>query len=173
MSKLYHHWKPTELYQRIEAPASLRDWLLDYGSLTRKIRSVCPNMQVRVLSEKWQRPLLDEAKILKLSSNQSAWIRCVLLECNDKPLVYARTVIPNCHIGNPWFRLKQLGNQPLGEVLFQLPAIERGEFEITCVAQHDWPGLVSKYPTSFSFARRSVFYQNRKPLLLTEAFLTT
>jgi len=171
MSLIYHHWKPARLYHRLDATPDLKSWLLDQGSLTAKIRTDCPQMQVKVLSEKWQRPLSDEAQVLGLTKKQSTWVRCVLLECDQKPLVYARTVIPDCHIGNPWFHLKQLGNQPLGEVLFQLPTIERGAFEIARVAQHDWPELISEQPANLSFARRSIFWQNRKPLLLTEAFL--
>lgn len=167
----FHHWKPAKLFSRLNAPFPLKHWLLDKGSLTAKLRQTCPKMNVKVLSETWQLPMAEEAKLLGLSYNQKAWVRCVVLHCQGQPLVYARTVIPNCQAGNPWFGLKQLGNQPLGEVLFQLKNIRRSHFEISEIKGRRWPQLKG-FDRSDTLARRSIFWKKQAPLLLTEAFLT-
>lgn len=170
---IFEHWKPASLFSRLNSPYVLKTWLLEQGSLTARLRSIYPKLEVKVLSENWQIPLKDESSLLRLPYDRQAWIRSVLLHCGEQELVYARTVIPDCFPGNPWFRLKKLGNQPLGEVLFQLKGIERGPFELTEIPRTSWPHLPEKINAQQkSFARRSIFIQQNKPLLLTEAFLT-
>lgn len=168
------HWFPDGLIHRLNCPTQLNHWLLDSGSLTAKIRLGCPQMEVSILSEVYEKPLASEARQLNIPLSQRAWIRCVFLMCHDQPIVYARTVIPHWQPGNPWYALKHLGNRPLGEVLFQLSDLKRTPFQITQTDAVNWPHLELKNSEQIqTFARKSVFIQDRYPLLLTEAFISS
>lgn len=173
--RLPAHWRPSKLVNRFEPSHALSQWLTDPRSLTLKLRSLCPQLQVRILSERWEKPSTSEAIKLGLSGSQKAWIRTVTLNCGETPLVYARTVIPHCHPGNPWFVLKLLGDRPLGEILFQKHQVERSEFEISRQMLANWPYLTAilqeKTTQDISYARRCLFQEKGHPLLLTEAFL--
>jgi chorismate--pyruvate lyase len=126
-------------------------------------------------SLKTERPLLDESTALGMHPNDLAWVRCVLLQCADQNWIYARTVIPNLTAESPWGALQKLGNKPLGDVLFELPSIQRTPFEFTSQALTTWPYLSKQLEPDESqgkgYARRSIFTQKGAPLLLTEVFL--
>lgn len=168
-------WKPASLLQRLQPSAQIADWLKTQQSLTARIRLLCPDMKVIVLSEKLERPLLDEAKALGLAFNDKAWVRCVLLQCQQNSWIYARTVIPNLDSENPWHHLQHLGDKPLGEVLFEQNNIQRSDFEFCSQPLAEWPYLLEnthyQNPQLRSFARRSLFSKQQAPLLLTEVFL--
>lgn len=168
-------WKPARLIRRITTDSKTQSWLTTPDSLTAKLKQSCPELQVRVLSEAEERPLLDEAKALNLHPQATAWVRCVLLKCGEQDWVYARTIIPNLTDHNPWQNLQNLGNKPLGEVLFELPSIQRSTFEFSKQPLKNWPylktALGQTQPKDIGYSRRSVFQQQKHPLLLTEVFL--
>jgi len=167
------HWLPAELCGRLHLTLPQKSWLLETQSLTARFRQTCPTLTVKVLSEQWQRPLIQEAKALGLPLHQWAWVRCVVLICQSQPLLYARTVIPHCHPKNPWFALKTLGNQPLGEVLFNLKNRQRSPFRLNRFqAELPYLSRLTKDSKVNALARQSIFYQKQQPLLLTEVFLT-
>lgn len=169
-------WKPAGLIARISPLRKIQHWLKTPASLTAELKQRCPHLEVVVLSQKFEVPLLSETQKLGLAINEEAWVRCVVLKCQQRNWVYARTVIPNLNSQNPWQELQTLGNKPLGEILFEIPSIQRSPFEFAKEALSDWPYLMnhlqqpqlSKKP---GFARRSVFKQKQSPLLLTEVFL--
>jgi chorismate--pyruvate lyase len=169
-------WKPSGLLRRITPSRKIQSWLNTPQSLTAKLKGLCPNLQVVVLSEKLEIPLLNESQKLGLHRDEQAWVRCVLLQCHDKNWVYARTVIPNFQPNNPWYELQNLGTKPLGEVLFEMPSIQRSAFEFSKDKLNYWPHLVENLSDNNAanqpgFARRSIFKQHHVPLLLTEVFL--
>lgn len=172
---LPHVWKPARLIRRITSEPYIQAWLTTPKSLTKKLRVPCPELTVEVLSESLDQPLLDEAKALAIHPKEPTWIRCVLLKCGDSNWIYARTIIPNLTPENPWHTLQNLGDKPLGEVLFELPSIQRSEFEFSKQILDSWPQLNEHLNTlqvnRTGFARRSIFRQQDMPLLLTEVFL--
>lgn len=178
MPEIKPNWIKTDQLTQIcpdrqhHTPAGIKAWLLERGSLTLKLRQTCPTLKVNVLSESFTSPLADEAEKLNIETNHQAWLRCVQIECENQALIYARTVIPHFNADNPWYQIQQLGNQPLGEILFSQakmsqPNLQRSEFEF-CLSDH-WPHQpADRQPF---FARRCLFHQNGYPLLLTEVFL--
>ncbi|MEA3404826.1 MAG: chorismate lyase, partial [Pseudomonadota bacterium] len=78
------HWKPEGLVKRITDVEGIQSWLTTKDSLTAKLRNQCPGIQVKILSERLEVPLSNEANALKMHSNELAWIRCVLLQCEDQ-----------------------------------------------------------------------------------------
>ena len=166
-------WKPAGLIRRVVNGAREISWLKTSESLTQKLKAKFPDLEVVILSETLEKPLLHEAQKLGISIHQEVWIRCVLLKSQQMELVYARTVIPFFDEQNPWKSLQTLGNKPLGEVLFQDKSLARSDFEFTQSKLQDWPYLRPTFPfhPPLAFARRSVFEKNHAPLLLTEVFL--
>jgi chorismate--pyruvate lyase len=148
-------WQPVHLMQRLAPPRALRPWLSDRGSLTQGLRRLCPMLYVTVMDEGYQRPTRQEAIALQVAPDRHCWVRTVRLHCQGQTWVYARTVIPDLMPGNPWYALKQLGNQPLGEVLFNTPHLARSDFQLS-------------RPNANDFARQSRFFRAQTPLLLTE-----
>lgn len=159
-----------------KVPTELAPWLFDQGSLTRRILLNCNSkFRVQVLSQNWQRPMLNEALRLDVHPEHHALIREVLLYCGDTPWVFARSVLPRKTLTGPRRFLGKLGNRPLGEILFSDPKIKRDALEIaeikkgqrmySCATQP-----LTELPVSV-WGRRSVFYLHKKPLLVNEVFL--
>lgn len=174
------HWKPAKLIRRITQNTQLQTWLTLESSLTENLQQICPSLKVLILSEDYATPLSSEAQCLELASHQKAWIRCVVLQCQEHNLIYARTVIPEMDDNNPWHDLQRLGNKPLGEVLFEDNRIQRTPFQFSQQNLKSWPYLAPHLSQSLvtppshhlkGYARRSVFLKHQMPLLLTEVFL--
>lgn len=164
-------WHQGALLQR-QMPGSLRDWLLDESSLTRRLQQSCAgNFHVELISLGWQRPLLDEAQTLGVRPWQRALIRQVRLWCDDQPWVFARTVIPMSSLRGKQRRLAHLGTRPLGAYLFADPALQRSPIQVARVDSGS--RLLSACPLSQAtlWGRRSVFKLHNHPLLVSEFFL--
>jgi chorismate--pyruvate lyase len=157
-------------------PVAMAPWLFDKGSLTRRILLHCENkFRVEVLSQQWQRPLLNEALRLGVHPEHFALIREVLLYCGEEPWVFARSVLPRKTLTGPHRFLSKLGNRPLGEILFSDPNIRRDALEVACIKQGQRmfncaTQSLKQVPESV-WARRSVFYLHKKSLLVNEVFL--
>lgn len=178
------HWKPEGLIRRLTPCKTTQSWLSTPHSLTARLRGECPALSVKILSEKLEKPLLNEAQALGMAPLDKAWVRCVLLQCpaDNAPSggcaanwVYARTVIPHFDPYNPWLQVQKLGEKPLGELLFELPGLRRSGFAFSHLALAGLPHLPAELSAgedgAKGFARRSVFIQQEAPLLLTELFL--
>ena len=170
------YWAHHQRWLNSRVPAPLRGWLLDAGSLTDRLKKACcGQFQVRVLDEGWQRPRLDEARVLSMSPTARSWVREVQLLCDDQPWVFARTVIPASTLTGRQRRLAHLGNRPLGAFLFADPGMRRDAVQLACIRRGQLMfaeatlGLRRKPPAIWG--RRSVFRVGGKPLLVAEIFL--
>jgi len=159
-----------------QIPVALSEWLLDPDSLTDRLRRACPGcFAVRVIDEGWQRPRLDEVRSLDMPVSAVAWIRQVQLLCDDRPWVFARSVIPSTTLTGQQRQLAFLGNRPLGAYLFSNPGLQRGAVEVARIQQDhamfaEATGGLSRRPAEI-WGRRSVFRVGGKPLLVAEVFL--
>ncbi len=152
-----------------------RGWLCDHGSLTRRLRAICPQLRVQRLGQRIARPNPDEYATLGLRRGQRALIREVLLICGDTPLVFAHSVVPLPGLDGPWVALSRLGNRPLGETLFADPRVRRFPLEYRQVdVRHPLylPAVahLAVAPRRL-WMRRSQFALTGHPLLVTEVFL--
>lgn len=139
-----------------------RQWLCQRRSLTDCLRRASDDQfSVRLLSLQVALPNPDEAAILGIPTNRRVLIREVELIGKNQVWVYARTVIPDATLRVCHRHIYQLGNRSLGSMLFSNPAIQRGTIEVSRIHA----GCVN-YP-----ARRSRFYIEQLPLLVTEVFL--
>jgi len=169
-------WKPNSRFLRTAIPDELYGWLLDPASLTRRLQQLCPGrFRVRVLAQGWGAPRLDEARALGIQAGRRAMIRQVQLLCDDRPWVYARTVIPATSLRGRLRRLAHLGTRPLGAMLFADPGMRRGIVELACIGRGetlyaDATRGIRQRPAAI-WGRRSVFRVLDKPLLVSEIFL--
>ena len=173
-------WQSAKASRKSRISERLRLWLLDNGSLTRRLRTLCPHgFRVHIISQGWSPPMINEAHHLAISFHTKVFSREVVLQCGQHALVYARTVIPARTLRGRLSRLAKLGNKPLGEILFTDPHIHRRDLEIARLQ----PGEVlfekarmamvdaPSPPVNAIWARRSTFAYHDKRLLVSEIFL--
>lgn len=149
---------------------AFRSWLIDEGSLTRRLQSSCAQFEVRGVRQRLQRPAPDEAALLGLRRGAVAWIREVWLHDGETPLVFARSVLPRASLRGAWRNLGRLGSRPLGSALFgDARVIRRPLAYRKFNLRRRLPGKAA--PAEIEWARRSVFVRDGRIILVTEAFL--
>jgi chorismate--pyruvate lyase len=158
-------------------PRSLRPWLCDRGSLTQRLKSRCSSFRVVPLATELTRPNPDEYALLGIQPGTRAYVREVMLLCNEVPVVFAHSVLPLTSVRGGWNGITRLGSRSLGEALFSDHRIQRQPLAFRRV-QRDHPlfRAIARQQTltvSDLWARRSVFCLNGHPLLVNEVFLPT
>ena len=149
----------------LKVPPALQPVLFDNGSLTARLKSKSQDFRVVVLNEQpIQANLFDDRYCDYIC-------REVLLLCDDVIQVYAQSWIskPACEKG-----VEQLGETPLGEVLFQNELWQRSKLEVAKV--NDTTKLaellnrkeLNRVPI---FARRRIFSQIDAHVMVCEVFL--
>ena len=155
--------------------AAHQDWIGCESSLTVRVKEMGIAFNVELLSQ-FNKPLLTDHQNKLNTADTSGLHREVLLKQGDLPLVYAQTLMPDSTISGTEKMLAELGNQSLGQVLFQSPQAIRGEIEYARVDQTSELGVFvsSQLHQPMSepcYIRRSLFHLNNKPLLVCECFL--
>lgn len=146
-------------------------WLFDSSSLTARLMGLCgSDFSVRVISQHYQKLDATEASAMALKKVHAALVRQVVLCRDEQPLVYARTVIPVTTIQGSQRRYANMGNRPLGAMLFADRTMRREEVEVALLPVHHY---ANKFTDSndLIWGRRSVFRVSGKPLLVSEYFL--
>ncbi len=168
-------WRNARCHGPETPPTRLRHWLLDRGSLTQRLIAASDGrFRVRVLHQRIARPQFSEMRLLNMPCGRLALIREVILYGYNQPWVFARSVLPLSSLTGRLRRLRKFDNRPLGDYLFRNPGLRRGELELTRL----FPASAI-LPKEFSavrdalWGRRSVFYVDHKPLLISEFFLPT
>lgn len=152
-----------------------QDWIQSESSLTVRIKELGIAFSLQVLSQTEQ-DLTPEQQQQLGTEDISATFREVLLKQGDKPLVYAQTIIPKSTLSGTEKGLAELGNQPLGQVLFQSPQAVRSAIEYAEVKPSSALGQfieleLQQVINHSCYIRRSNFLLNSKPLLVCECFL--
>lgn len=164
------HWLNPQQLNVTQLPYAVRPWLLDSGSLTQRLREASEgDFRVQLLSQTWQTPRFDEARLLGLAPRQQALVREVLLMCHNQPWVFARSIIPYTSLQGSLRFLRKLQDSALGALLFKDPNLHRSRFEICMLTLPH-----AQIPTSNSgaiYGRRSLFHLHRQPLSVAEFFL--
>ncbi len=110
-----------------------------------------------------------------MRTRSRALVREVHLLCNNEPWVFARTVIPPHTLKGKQRRLGKLGKKPLGAVLFADKSMHRTEMEIACIQPGQQLYQLATHHLSHCdqpiWGRRSVFFLNNHPLMVSEIFL--
>lgn len=172
------HWQGGSQLLNAAIPAQLKDWLCEERSLTRRLRLHCGQpFALEVISQRWERPLQDERRILGLRLGRLALVRQVRLLCGDRPLVFARSVIPIRTLRGATRRLSHLGSRPLADLLFTRRSVRRGEMEFALLRPgqvlHELSLQALQTNAEPLWGRRSLFRFGQKALLVSEMFSPT
>lgn len=165
-------WTRPEHFSSIQGP--MQSWLLDTGSLTERLQSLCDKFEVKVLGQSNVALDKSESLVLPDSINKTWQIREVILSGDGQPWVFARSVLPEQMCRSTW---ADLGNQPLGQRIFNDSSFVRSGFEIGHLQQHPLTHRHFSKETGSSsnqrqhWARRSIFSRGQDSLLVAEAFL--
>ena len=168
------NWLPVLGGTPAQMPENLGPWLIDNGSLTRKLVALSKDQfKVQVLRQEVATPGAAEANALKMTQQTPVMIREVVLKGRGRPWVFARSILPMTTMTGRLAGLRTLSNQPLGELLFQDPSMTREPLEAAWL-----PARILSVPAALAagdeplWARRSVFFLDKKPLLVSEVFLS-
>lgn len=163
-------------HSREHLPEHLLDWLLESDSLTAKLKRYCETFHVEVLGQKIE-PCSELESNSAIAAGEKVLVREVLLYCDNKPQVFARSLLPLSTLTDEDKNLAELGTKPLGHVLFNDPSLERKNLEIS---SFDQSSTVARLVRKLAFAatidhkmwgRRSLYYIHNKPLMVAEVFL--
>lgn len=165
------HWRPASRCQRLEPPG-LKPWLLDQGSLTAKLlHASAGDLRVRLLAQGFARPRRSERRALGMAGGYCALVREVVLQGRGQNWVFARSLIPVTSLTGRLRQLRRLRERPLGGFLFAQPDLQRGAMELSDIGpEHHYlpPWLQAG---NRLWGRRSVFWLEARPLLVSETFL--
>lgn len=170
-------WRDATAALRRRLPRAAQDWLYDRCSLTLRLQRACASghFAVSVLSQRRQRPLPDERRMLGMREHEYALVRQVYLLCAGQRWVYARTIVPLTSLNGRGRRLANLGSRPLGAMLFADRGVRRGRMQVAHLAPGDdvFDQAVAGLATipSRVWGRRSLFHYAGRPLLVNEIFL--
>jgi chorismate--pyruvate lyase len=153
----------------------VESWICSDTSLTVKVKELGTAFSVQLLSQ-LEQVISAEIKTLLSVNDNSGLFREVLLKQGTKPLVYAQTIMPDSTITGTESMLSALGDQSLGQVLFQSPQATRSNIEFSLVEPNSQLGQYIEQQLQqpiqdTCYIRRSVFHLNGKPLLVCECFL--
>ena len=148
LSKL--NWHDIDYFNDI--PEKALFWIKDNQSLTQKLKNRYPDFRVEV--HRQEELDLYKHEINQLGNEKKFIVREVFLYGDNQPIVFARSVIPK---NTKTDSIMEIGNKPLGEILFTNSNISREPIEITF--HNDIWG------------RRSVFIMNNSRILVSEFFL--
>ena len=156
------------------ACASYHSWLTAPMSLTQRLRECCQKFSVRDVQQRLAPPRLDEATAAKIAPHRAALIREVFLYCGERPVVYARSILPIESLVGAWARLGKLGTRPLGHALFSDRRVRRDPFRFRKFRSGDAVHRAAtrgKNVRQDLWGRHSVFHLHGRPIIVTEVFL--
>ena len=155
--------------------AGYAPWLHTDGSLTLRIQQRCDHFSVRNVHNRLATAAYDETALLGLPAQQKIYTREVFLHADGKPVVYAHSVVAARHLCGAWHALRNLGNRPLGALLFAHPLVQRSALHFHALKPNHplyrRAAFALDMPPHKLWARRSLFILNNAPLLVTEIFL--
>ncbi|MBF7073375.1 chorismate lyase [Glaciecola sp. MH2013] len=155
--------------QSLRVPnAKVANWLLHTGSLTERLQALTSNFRVEVVGQKTMRADESEINALPNYEAQTWQIREVILYGDNKPWVFARSVLPEHLCNTTW---SSLGNQPLGQRIFNDDQFVRSDFVIAELSYNPVAALLGESSEASLWARRSQFKVHQWDLLVAEVFL--
>jgi len=165
------------LWQRrpVGADARLRRWLLDRGSLTRRIQLRSRQFRVDLLALTKAPANRDERRLIEFGAGVHCAVREVALHSDGKAVIFAHSVAARRELKGPWRMLMTLGTRPLGAALFADPRVARQTLRFRRIRRGaELYGqacrLLDRAPVAL-WARRSLFVFRGSRLLVTEVYL--
>lgn len=151
----------------------LKDWLLNTGSLTERLKSECTQFHLTLIGQRQEALTLEEFHQVCSSEQtfrQEDWqVREVLLWGDGQPWVFARSIIPQVLCESNFVNLNTM---PLGHMLFNDKRFQRMPIEVTNMqnSQTFLNTLHINHQSSL-WGRRSVFCFENVKMMVSEIFL--
>lgn len=177
MSRSVPHARWVAHANGVNPSPAMRGWLTDRISLTIKLIAKSNRFRVQRLRQARGMSLQDEFAMLGMARPGCVQEREVLLRCDERPVVYAHTIVPLNATASDWPFFSALGERSLGTTLFGDPQVERGALQFArlrsahplvararAAVGADWGG-------ASLYARRCLFRRKNGLLLVTEIFL--
>ena len=153
------NWYADNAYTRNKIPKKLKEYVASKGSLTKKLITLSDNnFEVNVLAQNLSLPYYHEQLILAQNLYKWAMIREVELKIYGEAIVYARSIIPLSLILKGQSGLANLGQKPLGHLLFR-----HGQ---TDVSKREFMNAGTEI-----YARRTPYHYLNSKVLVSEVFL--
>ncbi|MCX7181309.1 MAG: chorismate lyase [Candidatus Methylopumilus sp.] len=139
-------------------------WLTEEDSLTERLKEEFGNVKVDVMYEGY------------ISEKESEYMREVIIQSDDLPMIYAKTLLKKNDIEDAWNCIKSLGQQSLANILFKDPKIFRRSLSYRICKSNDALYLHLKslnlIHDEVIWLRQSKWEREGKILLLVEVFLS-
>ena len=179
LSSAYARW--FDHANGVNPSPAMRQWLTDRTSLTLKLTARSRRFRVQRLRQGRALCLADECAVIALPRRAFVQEREVVLRCDERPVVYAHTIVPLHSTASDWPFFGRLGERSLGTTLFGDPRVQRGALQFARLpVQH---ALVRRAVAAAAadglrvasheqlYARRCLFKRRNGLLLVTEVFL--
>jgi chorismate lyase len=151
---------------------SLWTWLCNTDSLTARLVAKSQGaFQVEIQRQVIAIPSLSEQRLLGQAHPKLALIREVVLLGHGQPWVFARSVLPLESLNGKLRHLRKQDKRPLGAFLFSQPELRRSAIAVAQIRRHHNYVPDTLIQQDSLWGRRSVFYVEDKPLLVSEVFL--
>ena len=150
---------------------TLKNWLLNTGSLTERLQDHCHTFQLEVIGYQNESVSLADAEKIDCDSS-IVIVREVILSGDDVPWVFAHTIMPQALFEDGVNDLANLQDKPLGSVIFNDPKFSRQPFELVALPVDN--SLLSDLRIAISqplWGRRSIFNYQEYKMMIAEVFL--
>lgn len=166
-------WQPLRLIARNQRPSlAMQSWLRDSGSLTARLIAYSGGQfKVQVVRQIIGLPNHNECQALGMKQPALALIREVILCGKGAPWVFARSILPLASLTGSLRHLRKQNTRPLGAYLFRQPELIRSAIAVTQISRDHAYVPTALMGNDLLWGRRSVFYLQQKPLLVSEVFL--
>jgi chorismate--pyruvate lyase len=173
------NWINEKNIAQLNADQTLSYWLTEPQCLTETLEAHSPSLSVRLLSMDFNIPQSDELVYLEPHHQSDRFIvREIYLEDKEVQWTYARVIVPEETYQENERDFDTLGEQPIGKtLLFNRDHVTRSSFECGLLRPHTWlsnPHITNVMeqqlgPRTLGM-RRSLFFINQKPLLISELY---
>lgn len=167
---LNSNWHPVE---ECRAPELIKAWLSDVGSLTEKLKALPGDFKVVVLGQQESFAEPNEYQFLGINT-QPVTIREVVLYSDNKPMVFARSILPFQDLKED-SEFANLGNNPLGERLFNRADIKAGIIQASAFSIDSGVAELNQRLGGAQmqlWGRRRCFHLPETSILVAEVFLS-
>lgn len=110
-------WKTFDSIHKDVKDEYVKSWLLEKGPITNRI-SINKSFNLELLSDAISN-VLEQDQLFLASLSKEFKVREVILHGDGIPMVFARTIIPLLTIQDGLAELGELGQRPLGDILFE------------------------------------------------------
>ena len=152
-------WNSYEAIKHELKNAEIESWLLEQGPITKRIKSM-KKFRLELIQDELSEVKEDEILFLT-TDDESIRVREVILYGNDTPMVFARTIIPNTTINKGLKELGEIGNKPLGDILFEKNIFSKEDIVFTTF----------KDGKSIFWGRKIKYSVKNQPFSVMEVFL--